>query len=324
MNNMEKQILLALAILFCLIACNNTKDEEKLVLPQNAELVDENDFYQVFTSVEDYDSVSFTSVWLLDKEDSTVIKATDPAKVFYDGGYTAFDIEMEEDIAITDESKSILYPDKVNLVNNVKHPWILSMYCFGFRHNYLSLIVTENKTNYEELWCSGFVCRSKYEDVVFFDHVEDYTDWSWGKVTYVVYDKNMKELRKEFTCLGQDCTEGMPSQIIEKGVSVPMDAIGDSICSHDIEPYIDASGTCYERKIVETKAENGDIINFLVEEKRNKAILLPVNDEFIAENNIGLVFLSYRTYDNGKRYSVLRILDSDGNLRYEIDGSMPK
>jgi len=321
--------LMSFILAFQFMSCSNSeeKKEEKLVIPQNAKLEDENDFYQVFTSVEDCDSVTFTTVWLMDKEDSTVIKVTDPVEVLAAGdidmGYPCDEWEMEGEMSLNNESRSIMFPWRVNIANNVKHPWKLALSCWGFRHNYSTMIVTEKEPEFKEFCFSEFVCRSKYEDIVFFDRVEDHTDWSYGLVTYIVYDSNMKELRRQLTFLGLCAPEWRQDEckipeIIERGISMPISTIGDSIRSHKVSVYNEKTRYAEDRKIIETLAENGDIISYLVDEERNKAIKLPVNDEFIHANNIGFVFMSYGTYSNGKRYSVLRIIDEDGNLRYEI------
>jgi len=296
-------------------------------LPKNAHLEDENDFYKVFSSEEKWDSVIFTTVWLLDKADGTVIKVTDPISVIESGRVEVeprFDeLYADEIMPFDDNGNSIMFPYNVRLTNNVRHPWRLSMYCYGFRHEYSTKIVSENDSLFKELYNSSFVCRSKYEDVAFFDEVDYYVDWGNGLVTYVVYDKHMKELRRVVTGLGDSMRKmkekiGIQPEPLAKGTKVRLGSIGKVWRSHSVCVYNEETGFAENRDIIETKAENGDIISYLADEERFSAIKLPTNDEFVTENSIGFVFLSYKTNKDGKRYSVLRIIDEDGNLRYEI------
>jgi len=285
-------------------------------------LVDENEFYKVYVRWDDYDSISFSVVWMLDKENNSKIIVTDPAPYFYKYAPKYVDAKYWYDdprLYFSGHRNSIGNATEAKLVSDKKHPWKLALYCHGCQHNFSTLIVSENDTSYKSLDNQSYLGKSKYEDVWFFAMTDQNDSYSTRfNSVLVLYNSRFKEigrkdLRIDFT---KSDGSGKPKSGKAGGVKVDYDNVNNIIGTYDVSWAFE---TQKKATVYDTKTENGDIVSYVVLQPGNVTYRMPSNDGFLdGVIEDGLLFQSYGTYDDGSRYAILQVFDRKFRLIYEV------
>lgn len=295
----------------------------KRTLKGKDKLVDENEFYKVFVRRDEYDSVSFSVVWMLDKADNSRIIVTDPAQYFYKYAPKYVDADMwrnDPRVYISGHRKSIGNASEAKLISDKKHPWKLALYCHGWQHNFSTMIVSENDTSYISLENQTYLGKSKYEDVWFFSLTDE--DDSYANRYYsvlVLYNSKFKEIRRKNIRI--DNTKGASNAKNGKigGVKVDFDSIKNIIRTYDVSWAFD---DCKQAKAYDTQAENGDIISYVVLQPGNATYRMPSNDGFVdGVIEDGLMFQSYGINEDGSKYAILEVYNRKFKKVYEVNGN---
>lgn len=272
-------------------------------------LEDENDYYKAFIKYEHHDSVTVSFVYLVDKKNGSVIHVTGP---FYNDDENYLGTE---------------HPSDVKLISKKKHPWQVALRCDVGQHYFSTYIISENDTSHIRLDNQEYLGRSEYEDVFFFsEQQEDYGYSIRFSSGLVIYNADFKELRRKNIRIDYSKCSSKIKKVAKplgkNGVKVDFSSIKDTIRSYEIAWGFD-DYKYREAVVYDTKGDNGDIVSYVVLKPGNVTYKMPSNDGFV--NKVieqGILFKSYGTYPNGKRYTILQVFDDDMRMVHEVNASL--